>query len=408
MSYFKLAWRNIWRNKRRTMITMASIFLAVFLALVMRSMQLGTYGRIIDNLVHSYTGYIQVHKKGYWEDKDLNNSFLLTDTLLEQVAKVHGVTAVAPRLEGFALASSGPNTKGVLVVGISPGNEEKLSGADRLVVKGRFLTPGDSGVLLAQKIASYLGLQVNDTLILIGQGFHGVSAAGKFPVRGIVHFQSPDLDKQIIYLSLTGAQNFYGAGSQATSLALNLDDRGSLSKTATLLRKELDPGKFEVMRWDDMLVEVVQHIRSDNVSGLIMLGILYLIVGFGIFGTVLMMTLERIKEFGVMVSVGMQKFRLAGVVILETIVIGMLGVIAGAVASIPPIVWFHYHPILLGGAYARSTESYGYEALLSFEMPGMYYVNNGILVLVIVLLAAIYPVRKIIRMNVIESLRHKI
>ena len=189
MNYLELAWRNIWRNKRRTLITAASIFLAIFLALIMRSMQIGSYARIIDSIVHTYTGYIQVHKKGYWDEKDINNSFVLSDSLLRQVSSIPNVTVATPRLESFALASSGPKTKGVLVIGVQPGMEERLSAADQLVVKGKYLAPSDSGVLLARKLAEYLELKTGDTLVLIGQGYHGVSAAGK--LNGLMISQTP-------------------------------------------------------------------------------------------------------------------------------------------------------------------------------------------------------------------------
>jgi ABC-type lipoprotein release transport system permease subunit len=405
---FSIAWRNIWRNRRRTLITASSIFLAIFLALIMRSMQIGSYARIIDNIVHSYTGYIQIHKQGYWEEKEINNSFFLSDSLMKKISALSNVKYAVPRLESFALASAGAKTKGVMVIGIVPGKEEKLSDVKKNIIRGSYLDPDDSGVLLAKRIADYLGMKVNDTLVLISQGYHGVSAAGKFPVRGITHFSSPDLDNTLIYLTLKTAQEFYTADNLVTSVSIDLHNKNKIGKTKKELTDVLDPNRYEVMRWNDMMVEVVQHIQSDNISGLIMLGILYMVIGFGIFGTMLMMTMERIREFGVMISLGMQKGRLAILVLLESLFIGLTGIIAGAMVSFPLIVYYYYHPIHLGGEVAKSTESYGYEALLSFEPPGMYFFNNGLLVLLIILVAMIYPLGKIFRLNIINALRNKL
>jgi ABC-type lipoprotein release transport system permease subunit len=405
---FSIAWRNIWRNRRRTLITASSIFLAVFFALIMRSMQIGSYARIIDSIVHSYTGYIQVHKKGYWEEKEINNAFELGDSLLGKISSVPNVNAAVPRLESFALASTGAKTKGVMVIGIVPGTEEKLSDIKKNIIKGTFLSKDDPGVLLAKRIADYLGMKVNDTLVLISQGYHGVSAAGKFPVRGITRFSSPDLDNTLIYLTLKTAQEFYSAEGLVTSVSINLDNKNKIGKTSGELAGILDSAEYEVMKWDEMLVEVVQHIQTDDISGMIMLGILYMIIGFGIFGTVLMMTIERIREFGVMVSVGMQKRKLALLVILESVFIGLTGVVAGAVAAIPPIIYFYHHPIYLGSEIAKSYESYGYEALICFEPPGIYFINNGLLVLFIVMMSVIFPLRKIFRLNIINALRNKL
>jgi ABC-type antimicrobial peptide transport system permease subunit len=162
------------------------------------------------------------------------------------------------------------------------------------------------------------------------------------------------------------------------------------------------------MKWDEILVELVQYIRSDNASGLIMLGILYMIIGFGIFGTILMMTVERIKEFGVMVSVGMQKLRLSVMIVIESILIGLLGVVTGSLACIPIIFYYYYHPIHLTGEMAVVEEGYGFEALICFEKPGLYFLNNGLLVLLIVAISVIYPLRKIIKLNIINALRNKV
>ena len=122
--YLKLAWRNIWRNKRRSFITIASILFAVFFAVMMRSIQLGLYAKMIDNVVGFYTGYLQIHGNGYWEEKTLDNSFEYDEQLLEEIAQTDRVTGVIPRLEGFALSSYGESTKGAMVVGVDAKKEE--------------------------------------------------------------------------------------------------------------------------------------------------------------------------------------------------------------------------------------------------------------------------------------------
>jgi len=135
--YLKIAWRNIWRNKRRTLITAASITFAVFIALVMRSFQLGTYSHMINNVVQAYTGYIQIQQANFKDDRTVENTFVLSDTLLDKINSVDNVTLAVPRFESFALASSGLQTKGVLVIGINPSNEIQLTKLDEKLVKIR-------------------------------------------------------------------------------------------------------------------------------------------------------------------------------------------------------------------------------------------------------------------------------
>ena len=343
MTYLKLAWRNIWRNKRRTLITTSSILFALFFALILRSMQIGTYGHMFNNIVQVYTGYIQIHKIGYWNDRDINNTFSGNDSLQKVISKVDNVCGVVPRLESFALASSGQQTKGVAVVGIEPQKEDLMTHLAKKIVSGRYLNKLDSGVLVAAKLAKYLNIKVNDTLILIGQGYHGASAADKFPVRGILHFPSPDLDNQMVYMSLKGSQQFYSADNMLTSIAINLtnpDDVNNTYKDLKLLLKN----KYEIMKWQEILEDVVQQVEQKNVSGMIILSILYLVVAFGIFGTVIMMTAERVKEFGVLVAIGMQKSKLILITTIEMLIVGIMGIISGIALSLPIIVYFNFNP----------------------------------------------------------------
>ncbi|MBC8459573.1 MAG: ABC transporter permease, partial [Deltaproteobacteria bacterium] len=247
METIKIAWRNLWRNKRRTLITSASVFFAIFLALLMRAFQLGSYDLMVYNIVHAYSGYFQVHASGYWDDKIINNSFEFTPELQQAIAELPGVDGYASRLESFALGSFGMQTKGIMVNGIVPAEEELLTGLQKKLVKGNYLVPDDEGALVSQKLAKYLKITVGDTLVLIGQGFHGMSAAGIFPVRGIVHFPSPELDNRMVYLSLPTSQALFSAENRLTSLALNVSDTKEYERVARHLKERLNTEEYEVM-----------------------------------------------------------------------------------------------------------------------------------------------------------------
>jgi len=407
-SYFKLAWRNIWRNKRRTIITTASVLFALLFALIMRSMQLGTYRKMTDNLVQVYTGYIQIHKTGYWDDRDINNSFDASESLMRFVETTPNISDVVPRLEYFALASSGRQTKGVALIGVDPVREDHFTHLTKWLSEGSFLKEDDIGVMVAAKLSRYLQLQVGDTLVLLGQGYHGISAAGKFPVRGILNFPAPDMNNQMVYMNLSACRDFFSAGENVTSLAINLVDPDKIDETIAALSSNSLTRNLEVMKWDKMLVEVVQYIKADNASGIIFLAILYLVIAFGVFGTVVMMTAERRREFGIMVAVGMQKHRLALVTIIEIMIVGLLGIISGILVSLPILSWYFHHPIALTGEYAATVENYGIEPLMCFAFQPDFYITQAAVVTMIVLAATLYPVISILRMNVIKSIRSKI
>ena len=405
METIKIAWRNLWRNKRRTLITSASVFFAIFLALLMRGFQLGSYELMVYNIVHAYSGYFQVHSNGYWDDKIINNTFEYNPELVSTFGEVSEIASYAPRLESFALGSYETKTKGVMVNGVVPGKEDDLTGLKKKLVEGDYLTKDDDGALVSQKLAEYLKIGIGDTLVLIGQGYHGVSAAGIFPVRGIVHFPSPELDGRMIFLSLPSSQALFSADNRLTSLAFNLVDSENYTQVAHQLKEKLDPDLYEVMTWEEMMPEVVQQIESDNASGIIMLSILYMIVGFGIFGTILMMFSERIREFGMMIAIGMQKFKLIRIVIAELFFIGLLGVLAGIAAALPLIYYFVLNPIPLTGELAEATIKMGFEPIMPIAWEPSYFIDQALTVFVILLVVMILPVVKISKLTVINALR---
>ena len=406
MDTFKIAWRNLWRNKRRTLITAASVFFAIFLALLMRSFQLGSYELMTSNIVHSYSGYFQIHAKNYWEDKVINNSFHMTPTVISALKSDSRISNYALRLESFALASCGTRTKGVMVNGVIPKEEDSLTALKKKLVAGKFLTGNDSGALVGRKLARYLKIKPGDTVVLIGQGYHGESAAGIFPVRGIVHLPSPDLDNLMIYISLSSAQSFFSANKLITSVSVNLNTPEKNDLIVNLVKQKLDPEKYEVMTWKEMMPEVVQQIQADNASGLIMLGILYMIVGFGIFGTVLMMLNERNREFGMLIAIGMQKGKLIRIVVSEMLSMGFVGIISGIAVILPILYHFHLHPIRLTGDIATSTVQMGYEPLMPAAWEVSFFLNQSIVIILIIILVLIYPVTKLSRFNLIDALKH--
>lgn len=470
MNEFLMAWRNLWRNRRRTLITAASVFFAVFFALVMRGFQLGTYDRLFRNVIESYTGYLQVQQVDYFDDPSIDNSFDAGPELFSRLSTEQNVKAVVPRLESFALAASGSRTQGVIVMGIDPVGENEVSDlASRLVsyrlvedaieeikkeklpeklyklldvfkdeyyagtgrlmqdlgiseddsaqvlpllrkhasFRNEYLGEHDnSSALIGSGLSKFLRLEVGDTLVLIGQGYQGTSAAGKYQVKGIVKLPSPDIDNLIVYLPLEAARELYAAYGRATSAVIRLNDNDDekVDLTASALGPLVGEGQT-IKTWRELNALMINQMDADNKSGMIMIGILYLVIAFGVFGTVLMMLAERRREFGMLVSIGMQKRKLARVVTWELLMVGLLGLIAGALVSLPVVVYGNIHPLRFTGEMARMYEEYGFEPVMPTMMPDMYYLWQTVVVMVILMIAIGFSVRQISKINVISSLR---
>ena len=399
----KLAWRNIWRNKRRTLITVASIFFGVLLSAYMTSMQEGSYSKMVEIVVKFYSGYIQVHHQEYWENKSINNSFDYDQLLVDQLKANKEIDFVIPRLESFGLASADELTRGTAIFGIVPDLENQLTGIAGKIVEGNYLKAIDDGVVIGEGLAKYLKIGLNDTLVIITQGYHGISAAGKFPVQGIIRHVSPELNKSIIYMELRTCQYFLGAENKLTSLVVNVADNKVMKRLLGKLKSEIRP-PFSVMSWEEMQPEIVQQIDSDRAGGVIMKAILYIVIAFGILGTIMMMMAERRREFGVMVSIGMQKGKLAAVLFIESLLIGMLGIFAGITVTLPLLFIQAQYPIPLTGETAKLMEDFGFEPYMFFSTAPEVFWQQAISIFVISVLIGIYPIVSAYRIKAIRAL----
>lgn len=402
---FKLAWRNIWRNKRRSLITIASIFFAVFFSVLMRTIQLGMYGKMIANVVEDYMGYLQIHAKGYWDDKTLENTFAADSTLRKQIEATPDVLEVVPRLEGFALAAHGDFTKAAQVTGINPDREATMTKLDAAVTKGKMIGPDDKSVLLSEGLAEYFKLNVGDTLYLLGQGYHATSAAGRYTVKGLVHLRSPEMNKMQVFLPIKEAQWFFNAPHRLTAYAVDLPQDASADEVKASLVQKVDTSRYELKTWRQMMPEMVQAIQLDNAGGLLMVLILYLIIGFGMFGTILMMTAERRVEFGVLVAVGMKRLQLARTVFMEILMLAFSGVVLGLAVAWPLIFYLNVHPITIQGEAAKAIIDYGFEPIFPTSLDPTIPLSQAGIVFLIAFLLSFYPLYAILRMKAVEAMR---
>jgi len=221
----------------------------------------------------------------------------------------------------------------------------------------------------------------------------------------------PDLNNAMVFMPLKTCQYLYGAENRLTSIIPIANNVNKLDRTVAELKQNTlnahnNTGEnYEVMSWQQMLPELVQLIQADNAGGIIMISILYIVIGFGIFGTILMMTTERLYEFGVLISVGMKRWKLVIVVLLESLFINFLGVIAGMLAGIPILGYFYNNPIRLSGNLDEFAEQYNIEPVLNFSLDPSVFYWQGIIVFIIALIVSIYPIFKISKLNLISALR---
>jgi ABC-type lipoprotein release transport system permease subunit len=369
----------------------------------MSSQQEGMWEQMIYNTLRTQAGHIEIHGADYWDDKVVDNFMTMDAATISQISRLDNVDNVSPRVEIFALASLGNATKGIAVVGISPGNEARKFNLASHVIKGDYLSETDGGILIGEALADYLQASVGDTVALIGQGRFGASAAGLFPVRGIFRFTTRELNSSVAYVSLPTAQQFMDMPDGYSGILITLKEDKLLDHSIKEVKELVDMEHNEVYPWHFTMQRLLQTAKSDQLFSKLIIFILYLIVGFGILGTVIMLTNERKKEFRTMISLGMQRVKLALTVVVELLLMSFIGVLAGLGISYPVAVWFHFHPIRMSGEMAKAYTDYGMEPVMPTSTDASIFVSQIVVILIIVLIAACYPVGKIKRINLIEK-----
>lgn len=406
MILFKLAWRNLWRNKRRTWITISSVLFAVLLALFLESMDRGSQEVMVQNVVRFSTGYAQLQDTLYHDESHIDNAMYCDDDCMEKILEdFPNLEYTVPRLESVALAAGDEKTRVGFITGIDYESENRFNNIGERLRDGHFFTGGEDEVVIGTGLARSLDLEVGDSMVVFGQGFQGAMAAGKFVVVGLVQHPVPDLNERIVFMPLHQAQWLFDAYDRVNHLKLVPQRLRHHQRVVDAINAHPDYKAFRAFTWEELQPELVQTIEFDQAGTLMFLLILYVIIGFGIFGTVLTMTLEREKEFGVLISVGMQRRKLAQVIFTETLIMNFLGVLFGLILSIPVLLYFYYNPIPLGEGLEDMMAEYGMEAVLRFSLDPQFFYQQAIIVFCISMAIVAYPVIRVFRLDVLKAAR---
>ena len=410
----KMAWRNIWRNPRRTILTVLAIAFACVLLVFMLSFQLGSYDTMINASVKIHTGHLQIQAAGYQDSHEIRNVIPDPASVCALLDKTPGIKAYAARAMAFALVSSKTRTYGVLVEGIDPRNEARVSTLADNIRQGSYLssTPEEgepSGALVGRLLARNLRISVGDEITVLGQGYDGSVAATVLRVQGIYASGLDAFDRSTIQMPLPAFQDVFAMGTAVHELVIIADNLGrvpAIKKTISgLLAKAPEDKSLVVLDWKELTPGLDQAIKMDLVSGAIFYFILIMVVAFSILNTFLMAIFERTHEFGVLMAMGTKPSRLSRIVMFESVGVTLLGVIGGIVTGSLITWYFMVHGIDMG----TSTN----EIMRQFGMPNQFFpqlsfvsATAGPVVFFITLLAALWPAMRIRHLMPVEALRH--
>ncbi|MFZ3531655.1 FtsX-like permease family protein [Vibrio harveyi] len=400
----KLAWRNLWRQKRRTLLTASALALVLFLSLITRAFQEGSYTSNIKNAAKFYTGLIQLQNPEFGDSSSIDDVLPQTASFISAAKNNPNIDVVLPRVESFALAAKDERSKGVMVLGVEPEAEDQYSNISDKLIEGSYIQSGQKSVLVGGGLANYLQLKVGDELVLYGVGYSGQTAAGLYQISGILHFPLQQLDSQLVYMPLDTAQSLYSLDDQVTAWVLNTESLRALPNTVAQLKAEYGKN-VAVKDWKELSPEMAQQIALDKAGGIFLIYILYGIVGFGLFATILMTTLERQREFAVMLATGMLRSKLVLLLTIESLFMSVIGIIIGLIVSAPVLGYFYFNPIEITGDAAKLMRESGFEPIVPVSLDPHLLLNQIVVVLLILLLCLLYPMVRMFRMPIAAGLK---
>ncbi len=403
----KLAWRNIWRNKRRSVITLAAVVFATVMAIAMRGIQKGTYALNIKSAVEMFSGYLQIQEKNYLDNPSLTSSFVMNKNIKDALKTTKGVLGYAPRIYADGLISYKDNSRGAAIFGIEPDKEKNVTTFVQNINSGKFFTSDSSNeVVIGDQLLKNLDAKIGDHIVLLAQGYDGTLGNQKYKIVGTVKLGIQELESAIIFMGLRSAQSLLAMGDRVNVVAIKADNLNHINEISTALNNYIKNPELKILSWNKVNPELEQAIQMDNVSGILFLGILIVIVAFGILNTVLMSVLERFREFGVVLALGMPQVNLTYLVYIETIIITVISLIIGNILGCAVNYYLIIHPIVFGGEIQKLYEIYHFLPQIKSTLQPDIFFNVSISILIISFFSCLYPAYKVYRLEPLKGIRH--
>lgn len=402
----RMAWRNLWRHKRRTWLTATAMIFSNVLLVFMISLQFGSYDMMINNTLQAFSGHIQVQREGYNDNPKMRSSVPQVLSLAGELRSAMPQARIAGRAAGFALASSEQRTFGIQVIGVQAEYEPGVSTIPGLVTQGRFLDQPDAPeIVIGAVTARNLKVSIGDEITLLGSGRDGSFAAGVVEIVGIFETGSQEMDRGFAEVPLAYFQETFFMGDHGHSVVIAVDSLDDVAPGVATARQIIE-GRDDllVLDWNELHPGLKQAIQADLSSAWFMYGVLIILVAFSVLNTQLMSVLERTREFGVITALGIKPRNLASLVMLETALMAMIGMLAG---------------VFLGWLVAAYFNSVGFsypgmeEVAARFNLPGKMYPSvtfftmmlGPLVVFLFCMLAAIYPSLRLFHLQPVEAMR---
>jgi ABC-type lipoprotein release transport system permease subunit len=400
---FSLAWRNLWRHRRRSFLNMALLALSATIIIFLISIHDGMYERMISNAVDLSVGDLQIQDPLFEEDPIIENFIFKTSQYEAILKKQNFVKAYAPRIETYGLISGPKTTQGSALVGIDPVLEKTISVLASKVTTGNFLSTSDEeGVLIGETLAKNLDLKVGSELVVLTQDYYHQTSAAKYTVRGLLLSGAQDVDGFQVFFNLKGLQNLLSVDEGVSKFVIRLKNHSQLPKAVKNLNQSIQP--LSVLSWKIKLKSILEMIELEKSGIQLVTSMFGIVIFFGLLNTSLMNVLERTREIGVLKAIGTDPQKVAVQYFVETLMLSLTGLAIGMVLGTLLMFYFGAFPITLHG-FEEEFKRYNLEAQMFtvFKFKTLFTAFSSILMYCLV--SSIYPAWRASKISILKALQ---
>jgi putative ABC transport system permease protein len=353
-----LAWRNLWRNSRRTFITMAAIALGYAMLLFVACLMAGLRWQMIENGTSLVMSQIQVHAPGYYPDRSIQKTLggakgTDVSTLLAAIIADPRVFAASARVYGYGMLSASNRSAGVELMGIVPGQEDKVTTLNTEITQGSYLSAkGPKEVVLGDKLASTIGIAVGSQIVLLTQAADGSIGNDVYTVAGVFHSDLDSVDRGLVLMTLPALQALLNlTPGRIHEVGIKLNEITAATAVAGALQVQLTKSlPVQVQAWPELAPELASYVQFNRAITFVLFFIFFLLAVIGVMNTMLMAVFERTREIGMLMALGMRPVEVIALILAESAGLAAASLIVGAALGAPLLWYLQMHGLNLGGA----------------------------------------------------------